>query len=89
MLQKPDETCAESKLACDWATLEGTILTIFSEVNYTLKRKKSRMRDVPSHVDPRQNLAMGSTPLLHGHLWYAIPTAMCHPLISSSFDAKI
>ena len=78
--------CVGSKLAYDWGILEGTI---FGEVNYTLKMKKSTTRDVPNHVDPKQNLVVGPTQLLHDHLWHAIPMATCHPLISSSFDVKI
>ena len=75
----------ESKLVCDWGTLEGTFLTIFSEVNYALKRKKSATRDVPSHVDPRQNLAIRLIPLLYGHAWPHLACSSSGHISSSYF----
>ena len=71
--------CVSRKQVGVWlGTLEGTFLTIFGEVNYTLKMKKSTTRDVPNHVDPRQNLVVGATRLLHGHPPMHHPKAICH-----------
>ena len=55
--------------------------------------KKAAMRYVPSHVDPRQNLAMGPIPLLRGHTWPLLagnPTTTFHLSFNFSyFDIKV
>ena len=65
-----------------WCFSIGDELIIHWELSSSIAAALAPANAVSLHLGPT------SAPM-HGHLWHAIPTATCHPPISSSFAFKI